>query len=81
MRRRIRDSSVTLDAVLACARTLQEYRASQGYGGRLDERVGKLDANERWIVDLLLTEGRNVTHVARTKSGAQTPDLVVDGEH
>ncbi len=64
MRRRIRDDSVTLADVLTLARQLHDYR----------------DGNSRVIAELLVSEGRNVTHVVRRKSGEPTPDLVVDGE-
>ena len=80
MRRRIRDDSVTLADVLTLARQLHDYRDGNSLPAHLDDRVGVLDDNERVIAELLVSEGRNVTHVVRRKSGEPTPDLVVDGE-
>ena len=80
MRRRIRDDSVTLADVLTLARQLHDYRDGNSRPAHLDDRVGVLDDNERVIAELLVSEGRNVTHVVRRKSGEPTPDLVVDGE-
>lgn len=77
---RIKDPSIPIEDVQAHVARLQEFRAEQGIVGRLDERVGKpLDDDERKVVDKLLGEQRNVTALARPKSGGAMPDLVVDG--
>lgn len=80
MRRRLRNDTVGLDSVVVEARKLHWYRVELGYPAHLDERVGKLDDSERLVTRLLVSEGRNVSHVPPTKTGQVTPDLVVDGE-
>lgn len=80
MRRRLRDDTVDLASVVDQARRLHRYREERGYPAHLDERVGKLDDSERLVAQLLVSEGRNVSHVPPTKTGQVTPDLVVDGE-
>lgn len=79
MRRRVRDDSVSIQDVLAEVRKLHGYRAKMGYAGHLDERVGKLDSNERVVADVLISEGCNVTFLLPKKSGRPTADFAVDG--
>lgn len=79
MRRRMKSKDGSLDEVLQRVRALQEYRAANGITGRLDERFGKpFDADERVVVDKLLSEGRNVTSLAVLRTGDSTPDMAVD---
>lgn len=79
MRRRMKSKDGSLDEVLQRVHALQEYRAANGITGRLDERFGKpFDADERVVVDKLLSEGRNVTSLAVLRTGDSTPDMAVD---
>ncbi|WP_139057804.1 hypothetical protein [Tsukamurella pseudospumae] len=81
MRSRIRRPATTYADIHVHVEVLQRYRLSRNIRGRLDERVGRaLDIDERVVVDRLLREGRNVTVLARSKSGSPTPDIAVDGE-
>ncbi len=78
MRLRIKQD-IPLGAVLERVARLQAYRFENRIVGRLDERVGRpLDGDEHAVVEVLLSEGRNVTSLAVKRTGAATPDIAVD---
>ncbi|WP_139058094.1 hypothetical protein [Tsukamurella pseudospumae] len=80
MLRRIKVPQVPLAEVMFHVHALQELRRRLLISGRVDERVGKpLDRRERTVVDTLVAEGRNVTVLARARTGDSTPDIAVDG--